>query len=578
MGDTIRWYDDHATELSRLYETVDAEELHASLLPALPAAPALALDVGCGTGRDAAWLAAKGIEVVAVDPSRGMLAEARRLHGFSSIRWISDSLPGLDKVFRLGLAFDLILLSAVWMHVAPTERMRAFRKLVMLLKPGGCMALTLRHGPSEPGRDFHDVSSAEIEHLARAHGAFVEVSERSRDQLGRADVAWTRILVRLPDDGTGALPLLRHIILNDTKSATYKLALLRVLSRIADGAAGLARYTDAGDVAVPLGLVALYWVRLFKPLLAAGLPQTATNAGLEGLGFVRDGFRQLGDVSHLDLRIGTSFARELASSLHGALRDAANTIERMPAHFTTYQNGAPVFPIARSGTASRPRALTLNAEYLTSFGELLMPLHLWRALQRYDAWIEPALVSEWAKLMKGYAEGQGRHIDDAQIAQSMAWSDPSRDVRIAREQAMRLIGSEKLYCVWTGRVLSEGSLDIDHCFPWAAWPCDDLWNLLPTHRAVNQRQKRDRLPGTGLLRSARERIEDWWGKAYIDASNQLLNQRFVMEAAATLPSVGEAMSLADIFLAMSLQQARLKNDQQIPVWEPTVEGMTGVGN
>jgi hypothetical protein len=53
-----------------------------------------------------------------------------------------------------------------------------------------------------------------------------------------------------------------------------------------------------------------YWVRFFKPLLAAGFPQTATNAGLEGLGFVREGFRQLADVSHLDLRIGMSFAHE----------------------------------------------------------------------------------------------------------------------------------------------------------------------------------------------------------------------------------------------------------------------------
>ena len=62
--------------------------------------------------------------------------------------------------------------------------------------------------------------------------------------------------------------------------------------------------------------------------------------------------------------------------------------------------------------------MTLNAEYLCGFGELFMPLHLWRALQRYDPWIEPALVSEWTRLMKGYAEGQGRRLDDAQIAQA----------------------------------------------------------------------------------------------------------------------------------------------------------------
>ena len=44
-----------------------------------------------------------------------------------------------------------------------------------------------------------------------------------------------------PDDGTGALPLLRHIVFNDQKSSTYKLALLRTLVRIADSAGGFAR-------------------------------------------------------------------------------------------------------------------------------------------------------------------------------------------------------------------------------------------------------------------------------------------------------------------------------------------------
>lgn len=570
MADTIRWYDDHAPELSGLYEEVEAENLHAWFVSALPDAPAIALDIGCGSGRDASWLASRGFSVVAVDPSQRMLAEAQHLHASVAIQWIADSLPGLDKVFRLGLSFDLILLSAVWMHVAPTERARAFRKLVTLLKPGGCLAITLRHGPSKSGRVFHDVSSAEIAHLARAHGAFVEIATSSIDQLGRPDVKWTQVLVRLPDDGTGALPLLRHIILNDNKSSTYKLALLRVLCRIADGAAGYATYTDEGDVAVPFGLVALYWVRLFKPLLVAGLPQRSTNVGLDGLGFVREGFRQLANVSHLDLRVGMSFTQERSSTIHGALHRAANTIGGMPAHYTTYANGAPVFPVRRADRVPRPRTITLNAEYLSSFGQMHMPLHLWRALQRYDAWIEPALVTEWARLMKDYADRQGRRIEDGQVTAAMVWSEPNRDVKVAREQATRLLASDMLYCVWTGQVLSESSLDIDHCFPWAAWPCDDLWNLLPTHRFVNQRQKRDRLPGVGLLRSAKDRIEEWWQKAYLKAGNQALTERFTTEAKATLPTLDEGASPDDLFSAVSLQQMRLKNDQQIPLWEPNV--------
>ena len=104
MIDTVRWYDERAGELSRLYEGVDAEKLHGSFIPALPKAPALALDVGCGTGRDAAWLSTKGVEVVAVDPSQETLAEAQRLHTAPAVRWIADCRLRLDKVFRLGLA------------------------------------------------------------------------------------------------------------------------------------------------------------------------------------------------------------------------------------------------------------------------------------------------------------------------------------------------------------------------------------------------------------------------------------------------------------------------------------------
>ena len=135
MSEAIDWYDQRAGDLSKRYEAIAAEKVHSWLLPSLPTSPALVLDVGAGSGRDAGWLISRGLEVVAIEPSARMLAEAQRLHPLPLIRWLSDSLPGLEKIFRLGLSFDLILLSAVWMHVRPGDRSRAFRKLITLLKP-----------------------------------------------------------------------------------------------------------------------------------------------------------------------------------------------------------------------------------------------------------------------------------------------------------------------------------------------------------------------------------------------------------------------------------------------------------
>src|ERR1051325_5244487 len=169
---------------------------------------------------------------------------------------------------------------------------------------------------------MYPVSLEEIERLARNHGFAVEKVHQAADQQGRPEVSWTWVALRLPDDGTGALPLLRHVILNDQKSATYKLGLLRALCRAADGSAGLVDETNEDFVQVPLGLVALNWLRLYLPLVREGLPQTPTNIGAEGLGFAKEGFKQLlADTSAADLRIGAAFSTDRAKAVHAAIRE-----------------------------------------------------------------------------------------------------------------------------------------------------------------------------------------------------------------------------------------------------------------
>jgi SAM-dependent methyltransferase len=329
---SVAWYNRNAGTAAATYEALDPASVHAWIDGLLPAAPSLILDVGAGTGRDAAWLAQLGHDVVAVEPSAAMRAEGDRLHPESGLRWLADSLPALSLTQRLGLAYDVILLSGVWQHVAPDDRRRSMRKLLGLLKPGGVLILTLRHGPAPAERAMHTVSAEDVEGLARGYGAIVARIVESPDVAGRPEISWTGMALRLPDDGTGALPLLRHVILNDQKSATYKLGLLRTLCRAADGQAGLADDRDDGSVSLPLGLVALNWLRLYLPLIAARLPQTPRNAGADGLGFGGEGFRALlaGVVPRLDLRVGARFSGAAAQAVRAALQEAADLIVRMP--------------------------------------------------------------------------------------------------------------------------------------------------------------------------------------------------------------------------------------------------------
>jgi protein-L-isoaspartate O-methyltransferase len=568
------YYDDNAPRLAATYESLAAARLHAWLKDSLPAAPACVLDIGAGSGRDAAWLASLGLDVIAVEPSAAMVREAQRIHPDTAIHWVEgDALPGLERTLRRGQAFDFILLSAVWMHVPPAEQRRAFRKIVSLLKPGGRVAITLRHGSAAPGQVVYETSASDIEALCREHGAYVERCHDAVPDLGgRAGVLWTQIIVRLPDDGTGALPLLRQVILNDRKETTYKLALLRVLCRIAEGAAGLARPRGDDQVALPLGLVGLYWLRLFKPLLSAGFPQSADNIGLSQLGFVKDGYRALDGTSHLDLRIGMAgFPPPIADAVHAALGDAIKTLVSMPARYITHADGTPVLTAApRPGASSRrarPDTLRLDDAYLSSFGEFHVPAALWIALQRYTVWIEPTIEAEWARLMQRFAEGQGRTLDRAALARAMAWPDPARDVRVARERALALIETTDLRCAWSDKRLTPTTLAMDHCLPFAVWSCDDLWNLLPVDAKVNGR-KSDRLPSARRLRDRQGAILDWWQQGYCAPDAPALRTRFETEARASLPCLTPAALTPDeVFSGLLTQHLRLRHDQHAPVWE-----------
>jgi protein-L-isoaspartate O-methyltransferase len=77
-ADPIAGYDLKARALAEQYETIAVADVHALLVDLVPRGPGLALDVGAGPGRDAAWLASLGHNVVAGETSSAMLATHRQ--------------------------------------------------------------------------------------------------------------------------------------------------------------------------------------------------------------------------------------------------------------------------------------------------------------------------------------------------------------------------------------------------------------------------------------------------------------------------------------------------------------------
>jgi SAM-dependent methyltransferase len=104
------------------------------------------LDIGCGTGTFACLLAARGVEVVAIDPAAASLEVARRKPGVDVVRWMhgeAASLPPLDV--------DLVTMTGnvAQVFVADEDWAASLRAIHGSLRPGGRLVFETR----DPARE-----------------------------------------------------------------------------------------------------------------------------------------------------------------------------------------------------------------------------------------------------------------------------------------------------------------------------------------------------------------------------------------------------------------------------------------
>jgi 2-polyprenyl-3-methyl-5-hydroxy-6-metoxy-1,4-benzoquinol methylase len=112
-------------------------------------APGRALDVGCGEGADAIWLARQGWQVTAMDVSRVALDRAAA-HAAQAGAEIAGRIA-LEQADMLAWSpaprrFDLV--SAQFIHLPPPERDSLFRRLADAVRPGGALSI-VGHHPSD---------------------------------------------------------------------------------------------------------------------------------------------------------------------------------------------------------------------------------------------------------------------------------------------------------------------------------------------------------------------------------------------------------------------------------------------
>ncbi len=91
-NDILAGYAEDADYLIPAYEAINSAELLRHVSAHLPKAGSHIIDLGAGTGRDAAWLASLGMHVTAVEPVDAFHYAAQIRHRDATISWLNDFL------------------------------------------------------------------------------------------------------------------------------------------------------------------------------------------------------------------------------------------------------------------------------------------------------------------------------------------------------------------------------------------------------------------------------------------------------------------------------------------------------
>jgi SAM-dependent methyltransferase len=146
---TVAAYDAAAGDYARDWLAQPAPDDMYALLARYFKAGGLTADIGCGAGRDTAWLAGRGYAASGYDPSAGLLEQARG--AYPGVRFEVAGLPGLGGIGDA--ACDNVMCETVIMHLPPAEVPEAVKGLTRILKVGGTLYLSWRVSAGEGQRD-----------------------------------------------------------------------------------------------------------------------------------------------------------------------------------------------------------------------------------------------------------------------------------------------------------------------------------------------------------------------------------------------------------------------------------------
>ena len=319
--------------------------------------------------------------------------------------------------------------------------------------------------------------------------------------------------------------LIATILRHDSKTTSYKLALIRSINAVAISYPEIGR--TGGRVAIPLRILAQKWLAYYWPFvdttspILQGRPATTSSGNKQDIVF-REALTELRRVWQLYLGGNTkpSDGFIISSELSRASRAskyAPQIIQQFDRTIALITKAIEQ-PIRYAGTGvdsvfEQPKSLDfydlqkerieLIPSGLPRERSLVINASLWNSFRNLSLWIEALCIHEWCLFTEARSKSSEfvRGVSRGYIYELLTDQPSNRRPLTWERNAIDILMYEGAVftCPWTEKPLSIGNYDLDHIVPLSVYPTNELWNLVPSDRAHNQHKKRDLLPSTDRL-------------------------------------------------------------------------------
>lgn len=188
------YYESNAERYAAETFFADMSEQYQRFLPLLKKGAKI-LDVGSGSGRDACYIQKHGYQVTALEPSKNLCREIRKV--FSGEIECSDI-----QNYQPAERYDGIWAYASLIHLQEEEILCFFEKIELLLKANGIIYISGKNGiptgKAEDGRYFLEFSEYLVEKILIVNEQLkLEQLWYTGDVSGRRGFRWLNVIFRL---------------------------------------------------------------------------------------------------------------------------------------------------------------------------------------------------------------------------------------------------------------------------------------------------------------------------------------------------------------------------------------------